>query len=193
MSRRLALIPILFLLPLAGCTGKSGSGTAAPPAAATTATPATSAAPVSNSKKPTSTSSSAAPNKAGANKAKQSGSGDPAFGDQYAFLRSGKASTRQVTYDLVEWYEGKEAVKACAEDGETGTENDHCTGWYIRNHNTKLRTLTVDPDALIGMMGDGEMKKVDLKTFLSDVPPDSVISFRIDANRIVRLEQIYLP
>lgn len=125
-------------------------------------------------------------------KAKPSGSGDPRFGTQYAIFKSGKASTRQITYDLIEWFDGKQAVKACAEDGEKAAENDYCLGWYVRNTNKKLRTLTVDPDAPI-RIGVGDTKSVDLKTFLSEVPPDSTIRFDVDAGRIMKLDFIYLP
>jgi hypothetical protein len=61
----------------------------------------------------------------------------------------------------------------------------------IRNNNKKLRT--VYPDAPIRMSVLGEMKPVDLKTFLSKVDNGNVISFDIDANRIMKLEHVYLP
>jgi hypothetical protein len=52
----------------------------------------------------------------------------PRWGTQYAILKSSKLSTRQITYDLIEWYDGKQAVKACAEDGKKPAENDYCEG-----------------------------------------------------------------
>jgi hypothetical protein len=192
MSRRLALIPFLFLLPVAACGAGGKDATTPPPAAPTTAaaTTAPAAEVTATPAAATSTKPSATP---AANTAKAAGSGDPGFGTQFAFLTSSKLAGRQVTYDLVEWFDGKQAVKACAEDGEKAAENDYCTGYYIRNRNQKLRTLTVDPDAPIKMLVDGAMKKVDLKTFLAGVPEGSVIKFDIDANRIMSLEQIYLP
>jgi hypothetical protein len=127
-------------------------------------------------------------------KARQSGSGNPASGTQYAILKSSRLSTRQITYDLIEWYDGEEAVKACAEDGQKPAENSYCEGWYIRNNNKRLRTLTVDPDAPIRMNVTTDlMKSVSLKTFLSEVVNGSVIRFDIDANRIMKLDHIYLP
>ena len=125
--------------------------------------------------------------------AEPSGSRNPRWGTQYAILKSSRLSTRQITYDLIEWYEGKQAVRACAEDGVKPAENDYCVGWYIRNNNRKLRTLTVYPDAPIRMPVAGEMKSVDLKTFLSKVDNGNVIRFDIDANRIIKLEHVYLP
>ncbi|GAA4609440.1 hypothetical protein BJY16_007327 [Actinoplanes octamycinicus] len=185
MSRRLALVPILFLLFVAACDSKGSATTGAPATAptATEAAPVTSAAPVSTSAKPSSKST----------KAQQSGSTDPATGHQYALLRSGDAGTRQITYDLVEWYEGKQAVKACAEDGETEQDNDYCTGYYLRNNNKKLRTVPVAADSLIAEFKGSGLTKVSLATFLKDVPEDSTIQFWIKDGQVVRLEQIYLP
>ena len=126
-------------------------------------------------------------------KAKPAGSGDPRFGTQYAILKSSRPSARQITYDLIEWFDDKEAVKACAEDGVLPAENDYCLGYYKRNKNKRLRTLTVDPDAPIRVMNTGQWKSVDLAEFLNQVGTGSVIRFDIDAGRIVKLDQIFLP
>jgi hypothetical protein len=189
MRRRLALIPIVLLLPLTACGGQTdGAPAAAPPSEATIAGTAT-ASPALASKPATKPSTKPAGGGTTVSKAKPSGSSDPRFGTQYAFLRSSKLSTRQITYDLIEWYDGRQAVKACAEDGAKPAENDYCEGYYIRNNNKKLRTLTVYPDAPIRMSN----KSVDLETFLSDVGSGNVIRFDIDANRIMKLEHVYLP
>ena len=135
----------------------------------------------------------AKPAKAKPAKAKPAGSGDPRFGTQYAILKSSRPSARQITYDLIEWFDDKEAVKACAEDGVQPAENDYCVGYYSRNKNKRLRTLTVDPDAPIRVMIAGQWKSVDLAEFLNQVGTGSVIRFDIDAGRIVKLDQIFLP
>jgi hypothetical protein len=195
MHRRLALIPILLLLlPLAACGGQTGGTTTGTAPAGTTTAPTVTAAPASQpvtrpTEKPTGTKTTV-PTVA---KARPSGSGNPAWGTQYAILKSSNLSARRITYDLIEWYDGKEAVKACAEDGQKPAENDYCEGWYIRNNNKKLRTLTVHPDAPIRMTVAGEVKSVDLKTFLSKVDNGNVIRFDIDANRVMKLEHVYLP
>jgi hypothetical protein len=194
MRRPLALIPILLLLPLAGCGGRSEGTVGEAPTAQTTTAPTVTAAPTSTPvtrapENPTPTGT----RKSTVSKARPSGSRDPRWGTQYAILKSSNLSTRQITYDLIEWYDGKEAGKACAEDGRKPAENDYCEGWYIRNNNKKLRTLTVDPDALIRTTDGGQMRSVDLKTFLSKVDNGNVIRFDIEANRIIRLEHVYLP
>jgi hypothetical protein len=194
MRRQLALIPILLLLPLAACGGRTDGTTAAAPPAETTTAPTVATAPTSKPvttppKKPAGTGTKVSK----VSKAKPSGSGDPRWGTQYAVLTSSKLSTRQITYDLIEWYDGEQAVKACAEDGEKPAENDYCEGYYSRNNNKKLRRLAVYPDAPIRMPVLGEMKSVDLKRFLSEVDNGNVIRFDIDANRIMELEHVYLP
>jgi hypothetical protein len=194
MRRQLALIPLLLLLPLAGCSGRTDDATAGAAPAETTTTPTVAAAsaptPVTEpSNKPTPTTTKVS----NASRAIPSGSRDPGWGTQYAFLKSSKLAKRQITYDLVEWYDGKQAVKACAEDGVKPAENDYCVGWYIRNNNKKLRTLTVDPDAWIRVMIAGEMKSVTLETFLSEVDNGNLMRFDIDANRIIKLDHVYLP
>ena len=132
------------------------------------------------------------PREGGSDEAKPSGSRYDNWGTQYALLKSSNPSTRRITYDRIEWYDGKQAVKACAEDGEKPAENSYCEGYYIRNNNKKLRTLTVYPDAPI-RTAQGGWKSVDLETFLSEVHTDAVIRFDIDANRIMKLDHVYLP
>ena len=195
MRRQLALIPILFLLlPLAACDGRTNGTRGETPTAETTIAPTVTAAPTSEPVTGPSTGPIPTGTKVSqVSKATPSGSRDPRWGTQYAILRSSRLSTRQITYDLIEWYDGKEAVQACAEDGVKPAENDYCVGWYIRNNNKQLRTLTVYPDAPIRMTVAGEMKPVDLTTFLSKVDNGNVIRFDIDANRIMKLEHVYLP
>ncbi|BFU43999.1 hypothetical protein [Krasilnikovia sp. MM14-A1004] len=180
----------------AACAGEPAAapvGAAVPPTApSASASPSSSAspsAPRSSSPRP----SSSAATRTTAAKAKAAGSGDPRFGTQYAILESSNPSTRRITYDLIDWFNGKQAEKACAEDGVKPAENDYCLAYYSRNHNKQLRTLTVDPDASIRIMDTGVWKTVDLRTFLTKVRNDNVIRFDIDANRIVKLDQIYLP
>lgn len=200
MRRRLAIIPILLLLSwLGACGGRTDGASGAAPTAAPTivVNPDTEMAttPPTGPTGTGTTVTEAEPTATGTTvaKAEPSGSGDPRWGTQYAFLTTSELSTRQITYDLIEWYDGEEAAKACAEDGEEPAENDYCVGYYIRNNNKKLRTLTVYPDAPIHLTVLGEMKSVDLKTFLGEVGSGNVIRFDVDANRIMKLEHVYLP
>lgn len=170
---------------IAGATAACDGGSAA--------TTSVAAPPPTARSAPASPAPSPARTRSHVSKAEYSGSQDPRSGTQYAILKSSELSTRRITYDLIEWYDGEEAVRACAEDGEKPAENDYCVGYYIRNNNKKLRTLTVDPDASIRVMVLGEMKPVDLSRFLSEIGNGNVIRFDIDANRITKLEHVYLP
>ncbi|MEU4619975.1 hypothetical protein AB0G04_08335 [Actinoplanes sp. NPDC023801] len=173
MRRLLALAPLLLLT---ACGGK-------PATSAPVAPPAVPAAP-----------SAAAPG-AGPAEATTAQAGSAAAtpsavtGPQYAVLKSTKPSTREITYDLVEWYEGKAAVKACAADGEEPAENDWCTGYYVRNNNKKLRTVKVAADAKIRVVVNGEPKPAGLKTLDSGM----LFKFTIKNGQVVELEHIFLP
>ena len=193
MRRHLVLVPfVLPLLWLAACGGGGGDDTATVPTAEPTTIVVNPDTQMSTTT-PTEPAAAATGSAAAVVKAKPAGSGDPAWGTQYAFLTSSDPSARRITYDLVEWFDGEEAVKACAEDGEKAAENDYCVGYYIRNKNTKVRTLTVAPDAPIIMTVVGEPKAVDLPTFLTEVGEGSVIRFDVDAGRVMKLEHVYLP
>jgi hypothetical protein len=166
MRRYLALVPLLFL------TACGGDPAATSPAVTTPPAPVPSATGPAEESSPAAATSSPAPS-----------------GPQYAFLKSSDPDTREVTYDLVEWYEGKAAVKACAADGEEPAENDWCVGYYIRNNNTKLRTVKVAGDAKIRVVVDGELKPVELETVGSDM----LFKFTIKNGQAVAMEHIYLP
>ena len=191
MRRHLAIVPILLpLLWLGACGGRADDNAATPPPGEPTAIVVNPDTQMSTTT-PTPTGPTATVGALA--KARPAGSGDPAWGTQYAFLASSDAASRQITYDLVEWFDGEEAVKACAEEGKKPAENDYCVGYYIRNNNTKLRTLTVYPDAPVILTAVGAPTVVDLATFLSEVGEGSVIRFDVDADRIMKLEHIYLP
>jgi hypothetical protein len=162
MRRCLALLPLLFL------TACGGDPVATSPVATTAP-----AAPVT---KTTTSAPAPAPS-------------ETPTGPQYAFLKSSDPDAREVTYDLVEWYEGKAAVKACAADGEKPAENDWCVGYYIRNNNTKLRTVKVADDAKIRVVVDGELKSVELDIVGSDM----LFKFTIKNGQAIAMEHIYLP
>ncbi|MEV6850799.1 hypothetical protein [Actinoplanes sp. NPDC051411] len=200
MSRK--MLALLLLMPLGACAApaadtptfdppSAGSPTVAPTSTPAPTRPPHKKKPPAHPKKPLVPPKKppVPPKKPAAPKARHAGSDDPLFGTQYARLKSGRAATRQITYDLIYWYDGRQAVKACQEDGRKPSENDYCTGWYIRNNNPKLRTLTLDPGAPISI----DDKDVDLRTFLRYESWGTVIRFDVDGGRITRLERIYTP
>ncbi|MFD1373340.1 hypothetical protein [Actinoplanes sichuanensis] len=175
MRRHLALVP--FLLLLTACTGQGDKATTTPtgPAAPATAPPSTLAEPTTAST-PAATATTAAPS-------------PTVSGPQYAFIKEIKPATRELTYDLVDYFVGKAAVQACADDGEKPGENDWCVGYYIRNKNTKLRTAEFAPGAEIKVVDLGELKKAELGRLEGGM----LLRFEIEGGRITEAEQIYLP
>jgi hypothetical protein len=182
VNRHITLASLL-LLALAGCASPGGETAApAPTATATTAAPAP--AETAPDETATKTTKAAKPGP------KPVTAGESLFGTQYAFVRSADLANRRITFDLVEYYQGKAAVRACRADGEQPAENDWCTGWYIRNNNKRLRTLTVYPDApLRTFHGDA----VDLKAFVATVRDGRLIVFDVDANRIMSAREVHTP
>jgi hypothetical protein len=177
MRRRLVLVP--FLLLPAACGDQTGGPTSAPttapaePAAATT-TAATAGATPPATATPTATAATASP---------------AVSGPQVAFIKKVDPATRELTYDLVEYFAGKAAVKACADDGEGPAENDWCVGYYIRNNNAKLRTVKFAPGAEIRVVDLGELKKAEL----GQLEGGMLLRFEIESGSITDAEQIFLP
>lgn len=54
-----------------------------------------------------------------------------------------EGSTRKITIDYVDYLTGAEADAAAIADGEISAGEYVEDGYYVRNHNTKLRTFTV--------------------------------------------------
>lgn len=175
MRRHLALVPFLLLLTACSSQGDKATATPTGPAAPATAAPSTLAEPTGPTT-PTATVTTVAPS-------------PTVSGPQYAFIKEIKPATRELTYDLVEYFAGKAAVKACADDGEKPAENDWCVGYYIRNNNTKLRTVKFAPGAEIRVVDLGESKKAELGRLEGGM----LLRFEIEGGAIARAEQIYLP
>jgi hypothetical protein len=69
-----------------------------------------------------------------------------ADGRHPVYLKTVEPSRRAITFDLVQWYVGDDAVAEAAKDHqESPPPNDY----YIRNSNPRLRTLPVLTDATI--------------------------------------------
>lgn len=60
-----------------------------------------------------------------------------------------------ITLDKIDWFTGVAAQQACAEDGETRTDNNWCSGYYYRNVNPQLRVVAISPTASIRTLADG--------------------------------------
>ena len=117
-------------------------------------------------------------------------------GTQYAYLKSADTAKRTVTFDLVDWFQGKAAVAACKADGEKPAENDWCTGWYVRNKNKKLRTFPVAAGASLQIVGatGSDSVTADLTKFRTTLlKTGRLFAFAVKAGQITKAAEVYTP
>jgi hypothetical protein len=126
ISQRVGQLGVALVILLMGAAvGGCGSGE---PGGAE-GTPATTAAPPSTAATPTTS--------------------EPvvlADGRHPVYLKTVDPDRPTITFDLIQFFTGEAATKAAAEDGE---ESPPPNDYYIRNVNSRLRTLPVRPDAPI--------------------------------------------
>ncbi|GAB1640013.1 hypothetical protein [Krasilnikovia sp. MM14-A1259] len=117
-------------------------------------------------------------------------------GVQHAYLKAADPAKGTITFDLVEWFEGKAAADACKADGVEPAENDWCTGWYIRNNNKKLRTYPVAPGANLRVVGTTgtDLVNADLTKFRATLlQTGRVFVFTVKAGQITKADEVYTP
>jgi hypothetical protein len=171
-----AMLTLLVALALGGCGGSEQPGGAGG-AAATTAAPApTVSAPTTS---------------------------EPvvlADGRHPVYLKSVDPDRRTITFDLIQFFTGDAATKAAAEDGkESPPPNDV----YIRNVNSRLRTLPVAADApitantLTAQSSGSATKNVSLTLDeLAGYFPNSGADpfwITVDQGQVTKMAQQYLP
>jgi hypothetical protein len=97
-----------------------------------------------------------------------------------------------LTIDLVEYYEGAQALQEAAKDGET-LEPDVDPVMYVRNRNPRLRALGVKPDATV-LMFDCETAACEpRRAHLAELPWSALYRFRLQNGLIVYIELPYSP
>ena len=115
--------------------------------------------------------------------------GTDLFGTQYAYLKSAKAN--RLTFDLVQYFEGEDAGKACEADHVAASEGVWCVDYYIRNRNPRLRTLGADPYGPYRLLTDEGPVKVSLWTFIAALRgQDRVFKFYVDGGRILHADEV---
>ena len=115
--------------------------------------------------------------------------GTDLFGTQYAYLKSAKAN--RLTFDLVQYFEGPAAGKACDADHVAGGEGVWCVDYYIRNFNPRPRTLGADPYGPYRLLTDEGPVKVSLWTFIAALRGrDRVFKFYVDGGRILHADEV---
>ena len=73
---------------------------------------------------------------------------DPALETPIAYIEAIDQEAGTVTADYVEWLTGDEAVAAARADGFIGGDEDLPNGFYVRNRNSRLRTLPLADGAM---------------------------------------------
>jgi hypothetical protein len=174
--RGVALLILLMAAGVGGCGGSEepdGAGGA----------PATTAAPPSTAATPTTS--------------------EPvvlADGRHPVYLKTVDPDRRTITFDLIQFFTGEAATKAAAEDGqESPPPNDY----YIRNVNSRLRTLPVRSDApitvnVLAAQSTGSSTKdvsVTLEELASYFPNSGTAPFwiTVEQAQVTKIAQQFLP
>jgi hypothetical protein len=116
------------------------------------------------------------------------------------FIKTVDPGRRTVTFDLIQWFTGEAATRAAAEDGE---ESPPPNDYYIRNVNSRLRTLPVAADApitvnLLAAQSTGNATKdvsVTLDELAGYFPNRDTGPFwlTVGGGQVTRIAQQYVP
>ena len=179
-SRAVTLLTLVLLLAVTGCGGDSEEAGGAGGAGGATAT---TAAPTSAAAAPATT--------------------EPAVladGRHPVYLKTVDPNGRTVTFDLIQFFTGDAATRAAAEDGE---ESPPPNDYYIRNVNSRLRTLPVQDGApitvnVLAAQETGSSTKdvpVTLAKLAGYFPNSGTSPFWITVaqGQVTRMAQQYLP
>jgi hypothetical protein len=189
-----AVVSIALLLPLAACADSTVA--AAPAPAPPSATPSPRSDPPAKSAppaKPHPKSQQSATTTAAKSTPKRHTTtvalGTDLYGTQYAYLKSAKAN--MLTFDLVQYFEYEDAVKACDEDHVYASEGVWCADYYIRNRNPRLRMLGADPYGPYRLLTDDGLVKVSLWQFIAALRgKHRVFKFYVDGGRILHADEV---
>ncbi|GAB2603658.1 hypothetical protein GCM10027269_69440 [Kribbella endophytica] len=101
-----------------------------------------------------------------------------------------------VTYDVVQWFTGKDAEKACADD-TVSSETEWCHDYYWRNANGLLRTNSLLPTAkleLVDETGASTWRTTTVQELATVAPASkAVYTLRITNNQITAIKQRFTP
>ncbi len=112
-------------------------------------------------------------------------------GTYFVFITEISLKNKTLTIDLAELYTGQKAKEAAAADGEQ-IETD----FYIRNKNTKLRTVGIVDNASIKVLGDGsDLVAGDLAKLSTHVDTKSELpaSITVTKGAITSVDEQYFP
>jgi hypothetical protein len=171
-----ALLILLMAAAVGGCGGSEEPGEAGGTPATTAAPPSTAAGPATS---------------------------EPvvlADGRHPAYLKTVDPDRPTITFDLIQFLTGEAATKAAAEDGE---ESPPPNDYYIRNVNSRLRTLPVRSDApitvnVLAAQSTGSSTK-DVSVTLAELagyfPNQGTAPFwlNVEQGQVTKIAQQFLP
>jgi hypothetical protein len=149
--RIIATVMIAAALAVTGCAQRSD--TVNPSAAPEVTTPQ--AAPESSA--PSKASPTTQPRQSGSSVVKRAPALRPVLADgKYdVYIRTVDTSRRRLVVDLVQVFEGEDAVKEAIKDGKSRKETEYLYT-YLRNQNPRLRTLSLARDVRINLLHECE-------------------------------------
>jgi hypothetical protein len=123
-----------------------------------------------------------------------------ADGRHPVYLKTVDPDRPTITFDLIQFFTGEAATKAAAEDGE---ESPPPNDYYIRNVNSRLRTLPVRSDApitvnVLAAQSTGSSTKdvsVTVDELASYFPNSGTAPFwiTVEQGQVARIAQQFLP
>jgi hypothetical protein len=171
-----ALLLLLAAAAVGGCGGSEEPGGAAGAPATTAAPPSSAAAPATS--EPV----------------------ELADGRHPVYVKTVDPDRPTITFDLIQFFTGEAATKAAAEDGE---ESPPPNDYYIRNVNSRLRTLPVASDApitvnVLAAQSTGNSAKdvsVTLDELAGYFPNSGTAPFwiTVEQGQVTKIAQQFLP
>jgi len=98
-------------------------------------------------------------------------------GVHYAYLTRADPRARTVTFDLVAWYWGAAAKRACRQDRQPPSDTEWCNDYYYRNRSHRLRTVSV-------------ARNLSLDRLAGRTRPFRI---RFSGGIVTRLSEVYIP
>lgn len=108
----------------------------------------------------------------------------------------------ELLVDVIDWFEGADATRACRADGVANHGDEWCNAYYFRNADDLVRTVPVADGASLGYLNltTGEPVHVRDVADLAGTPavsdsPDIATFFRftVQGGAVTDLEQIFVP
>jgi hypothetical protein len=87
-------------------------------------------------------------------------------GDHPAYITKVDGANDRIVVDVVQVFNDDEAVKAAIADGKSPAEAKYLTGW-VRNENSRLRTLPLAADLKVDLLGGCEESGSDREAVLT--------------------------